>query len=645
MMDVGRHPRIQLLTYSEIENISGYVGNFKVKVRQRARYVDEKDCTACGECAKVCPVLVPDEFQMGLSLRRAIYKPFPQAVPSAYLVDIAHCLGNNPIACAKCVDRCDKHCIDFDAQDQILALDVGAVIVATGMDTYDPTALDEYGYTRFEDVITSMEFERLISAGGPTEGHFVRPSDRQHPQRIAFVQCVGSRAAARGNPYCSNICCMNTIKDSLLLKDHYPDIDLTVFYMDIRAFGKGFEEMYKRSREVGVRYIRGLPGEVNRRDDGTLVLTVENTTANRIEQHEADLVILSVGGVPRQESEPIRQLLTLSRSPDGFLLEAHPKLRPVDAPSKGVFFAGCAESPKDIKDSVTQASAAAARAQILLNKDHITLEAITALVNPERCTACGLCAKVCPFSAIVWEKKQPARVVEAACTGCGTCAAECRFGAIEMRHFSDGAIQDQVTAILDTEHTEDVIVAFACNWCSYAGADLAGTARLQYPPTTRLVRTMCSGRVGLQFVWQAFQEGAPVVLVSGCHYADCHYISANRHTVRRVDTLWEALEKAGIRPERLQLEWVSAAEGQKWARVMQELEALRATVTAEEVARTRALLAAAKVPNPKAWKEEGRRPATFRCLRCGNTWNQEYDPWRDERMCPACRSNSVRWME
>ncbi len=572
-MDVGRHPRIQLLSYSEIETITGYVGNFHVRVRKRARYVDESACTACGECAKVCPVLVPDEFQMGLSSRRAIYKPFPQAVPSAYLVDIDHCLGNNPIACGKCSERCDKHCIDFDDQDKAIELDVGAVVVATGMDAYDPTSLDEYGYTRYDDVITSMEFERLISAGGPTAGQLVRPSDRQHPQHISFIQCVGSRSPARGNPYCSNICCMNTIKDALLLKDHYPDIDITVFYMDIRAFGKGFEEMYRRSKEAGVRFIRGLPGEVSRRD-GKLVLTVENTTANRIEHHEADMVILSVGGVPRAESEPIRQLLTLSRAPDGFLLEAHPKLRPVDAPSKGVFFAGCAESPKDIKDSVTQASAAAARAQILLNKSQITLEAITALVNPEKCTACGLCAKVCP--------------------------------------------------------------------CSYAGADLAGTSRLQYPPTTRLIRTMCSGRVAPQFVWQAFQQGAPIVLVSGCHFADCHYINANRQTVRRVDSLWDALEKAGIRPERLQLEWVSAAEGFKWATVMQELERMRATVTVEEIAKTREALATLKVPNVKAWKDEGRRPTSFRCLRCGNTWNQEYDPMRDERMCPACRSNSVR---
>ena len=231
MMDVGRHPRIELMAYSEVEDVSGYVGNFKVRVRKKARYVNEKECTACGECAKVCPIVKPDEFQMGLSTRRAIYIPFPQAVPSAYIININECLGDNPIACGKCIERCDKKCIDFDMHDELVELEVGAIIVATGMDVYDPTELDEYGYTRYENVITSMEFERLISAGGPTGGHFIRLTDHQTPKRIGFVQCVGSRSQVRGNPYCSNICCMNTVKDSLLLKDHYPDIDITVFYM------------------------------------------------------------------------------------------------------------------------------------------------------------------------------------------------------------------------------------------------------------------------------------------------------------------------------------------------------------------------------------------------------------------------------
>ena len=379
------------------------------------------------------------------------------------------------------------------------------------------------------------------------------------------------------------------IKDSLLLKEHYPDIDITVFYMDIRAFGKGFEELYKRSKELGVKYIRGLPGEVVQ-NNGRLKVTVENTTAGRLEEHEFDVIVLSIGAVPRG-ADTVGKLLTLSRSPDGFFLEAHPKLRPVDSPTKGVFLAGCAEAPKDIKDSVTQASAAAARAQILLNAGEIKIEAITAVVDETKCTGCGACVRVCPFHAIVQDgKKQPARVITAACAGCGTCAAQCPVGAITIRHFTDQQIYAQIDAALERD-PYNTIVVFACNWCSYAGADTAGTARLQYPPNARVIRTMCSGRVREDFVLHAFRKGAPVVLVSGCHYADCHYINANRQTQKRVDRLWNRLEKLGIRPERLQLEWISAAEGQKWAQVMRELEELRKTVTVEEIEHTMKVLA------------------------------------------------------
>ncbi|RLC78518.1 MAG: methyl-viologen-reducing hydrogenase subunit delta [Chloroflexi bacterium] len=589
MMDAGRHPNITLLAYSEVESITGYVGNFHVKVRKKARYVKEDECTACGDCAEVCPVVVPDEFQMSLSVRKAIYIPFPQAVPSAYVVDIEHCLGDKPIACGKCIEACEKKAIDFDMQDEIVEFDVGVIIVATGMETYDPTELDEYGYTRYPDVITSLEFERLISAEGPTGGHFIRLSDGGEVKKVAFIQCVGSRSEKRGNPYCSNICCMNTIKDSLLLKEHYPDIDITVFYMDIRAFGKGFEELYKRSKELGVKYIRGLPGEVVQ-NNGRLKVTVENTTAGRLEEHEFDVIVLSIGAVPRG-ADTVGKLLTLSRSPDGFFLEAHPPLSPGDSPAKGVSLAGCAEAPKDIKDSVTQASAAAARAQILLNAGEIKIEAITAVVDETKCTGCGACVRVCPFHAIVQDgKKQPARVITAACAGCGTCAAQCPVGAITIRHFTDQQIYAQIDAALERD-PYNTIVVFACNWCSYAGADTAGTARLQYPPNARVIRTMCSGRVREDFVLHAFRKGAPVVLVSGCHYADCHYINANRQTQKRVDRLWNRLEKLGIRPERLQLEWISAAEGQKWAQVMRELEELRKTVTVEEIEHTMKVLA------------------------------------------------------
>ena len=599
MMDVGRHPNIQLLTNSEIENVSGYIGNFTVTIRKKARFVDETACNACAECEKVCPVVVPDEFQEGFSSRKAIYMPFPQAVPSVFILNEKDCLGHNPIACGKCKEVCEKDCIDFDMKDEIIRVNVGAVITATGMDVYDPTEMDEYGYTRFENVVTSMEFERLISAGGPTEGHFIRPTDKQRPKKIAFIQCVGSRSnSKKGNPYCSNICCMNTIKDSLLLKDHYPDTEITVFYVDIRAFGKGFEDLYMRSKQAGVQYIRGLPGEVFE-DPKTndLTLIAEDTVSGTISNYDFNLIVLSVGVIPRRDSDAIQRLLTLSRTQDGFFMEAHPKLKPVDAPTGGVFLAGCAESPKDVKDSVTQASAAVGRAQVLLQSGEINIEAITSVCTDELCTSCGICVKVCPFNAIRGadaKTKTPAEIVEAMCKGCGTCAAECNFDALTMKHFEDAQINAMVNDILDEDNMEKIVV-FACNWCSYAGADLAGLSRLQYATSQRLIRTMCSGRVDSEFILNAFEKGAPIVLVSGCHFADCHYIDANRWTVKRVEKLWDKMEKLGIRPERLQLEWISAAEGQKWARTMNELEEMRTKVSEEEVKQTMKVLKAERV--------------------------------------------------
>ena len=591
MTDVGRHPRIKLYTLSEVVDIKGFVGNFGVKILKRARYVDEKECTACGECIPVCPVIRPDEFNLGLSSRRAIFTPFPQAVPSAYVINVNECLGHNPAVCAKCIEACDKDCINFHMSDEEIVEKVGSIIVATGLEAYDPTELDEYGYTRFENVLTSLEFERLINAGGPTKGELVRPTDQKHPRSIGFVQCVGSRSARKGNNYCSNVCCMNTIKSTLMLKEHYPDIDIKVFYIDIRAFGKGFEDLYRRSRRLGVQYLRGLPGKVEETPDQTLRVAVENTATGKLKVHHLDMLVLALGIKPASSTRKLEEMLGLQLTPDGFFLEAHPKLRPVDAATKGIYYAGCAEGPKDIRESVTQASAAAARAIRLMQKGEITTHPITSEVIPELCKSCGICAEVCPYNAITVDpnKKIPAVVNAAACAGCGTCAAECTFDAIVMNHFTDNQILAQIDALLE-ENPGEKILAFACNWCSYAGADYAGVSRLQYPPNVCLIRTMCSGRVDEKFVWHGFQKGAPVILISGCHIADCHYIDANQWTEKRVKKMHKKMVKLGIRPERLQLEWISAAEGVLFAKLMQRIETFRQGVTSDEIVETIKLL-------------------------------------------------------
>jgi len=453
MMEAWRHPSINIMTYSEVEHVSGYVGNFKVKVRKKARYVVESECTACGDCSEICPVLVPAEFQMGLSSRKAVYIPFPQAVPSSYTIDMDACLGINPIACGKCYGVCEKKCIDYDMMDSFVDLEVGAIVTAIGMAAFDPSGLEEYGYSKYPDVLTSVEFERMLSVDGPSHGHLVRPSDGKQPESVAFIQCVGSRSKdKRSHEYCSNICCMNTVKDTLLLRDHYPDMRVEVYYMDIRAFGKGFEEMFMRSKQAGVAYIRGIPGEVtNSSPEGKLNLSVENTTTGVMQTKDVDMVVLSVGGIPQESAPKLRSLLTISKSPDGFMQEAHPKLRPVEAATRGVFLAGCAESPKDVKDSVCQAGFAASRANSLLSAGEVTVEAITSRIDADKCTFCGACVKVCPYGAITKPDKKKSilpTVIEASCAGCGTCGPACRFDAVKLQHFTDQQILSQVEAIL-----------------------------------------------------------------------------------------------------------------------------------------------------------------------------------------------------
>ncbi|NWG11622.1 hydrogenase iron-sulfur subunit, partial [Candidatus Bathyarchaeota archaeon] len=575
---------IELLANSEVADVKGYIGNFHVKVSKSSRYV-KKDCSACGDCSKACPVIAPNKFDAGLAIRHAIYTPFAQAVPSTYIIDMNLCLNKDGvIVCDKCIKACERQAIDFEMKPETVELDVGTIIVAIGADVFDPSSLQNYGYGKYPNVITSLEFERLINAGGPSGGHLIRPSDMEIPKRVAFIQCVGSRSEKSGRLYCSNVCCMNTIKDSLLIKEHWPETEIYVFYVDIRAYGKGFEDLYKRARKEGALFIRGLPAEiVEDRKTSNLWLVGENTLQKELYKVNVDMVILSVGLEPRKDSELIQRLLTLSRTQDGFFMEAHPKLRPVDAATGGIFFAGCAEAPKDIKDSVTQASAAAARAGILMAKGKVTVEALTPIVYPENCKVCGLCTKVCPYNALTLNKDlKRVEIIKAACGGCGTCAAECPFGALTQDHFTDEQIISQIDAVTESE-ADKKIVAFCCNWCAYAGADFAGVSRMQYPPNVRIIRTMCSGRVAPKFVERAFAKGAAAVLVAGCHPGDCHYINANYQTQKRVERLWKKMEQQGLDKERLQLLWASAAEGERFASKIREMHTMMEKISSEEI--------------------------------------------------------------
>ncbi len=364
MMDVGRHPNIELLTYSEVLAVKGKPGNFKAKILQKARFVDESECTACGECAKVCPVLVPNEFDEGLALRRAIYSPFAQAVPAGYVRSSQDCLGTNPIACGKCIEVCQKHCVDLDMEDKIIELNVGAVICATGIDYFDPREASEYGYTRFQNVVNSIELERLLSPGGPSGGKLLRFTDQKEPRHISFIQCVGSRCIHRDIPYCSRICCMNAMKSALLVRESNPNAQINIFYIDIRAFGKGFEQFYHRTlHEADVNFIKGKPSRIEEDPvTGDLIILVEDVENGRTDRIRSEMIILSEALVPASGSHELAKILGINTDKRGFFSPADSCGEPISSTREGIFLCGCATGPKDITDSIAEASGAVIRA-------------------------------------------------------------------------------------------------------------------------------------------------------------------------------------------------------------------------------------------------------------------------------------------
>ncbi len=451
MSNVGRNPNIELLTNTEVVKVDGYVGNFKITIRKNATCVIPDKCNACGDCADICPVIVPNEFDVGLSPRKAIYIAFPQAVPNKYLIDQNAC-----IKCGLCVKSCEAEAIDLNLETVEETLEVGTIVMASGYDVFQAEIIEPYGFGKYDNVINGLQMERLFSSFGPTLGKVVKISNpHEAPEKVAFIHCVGSRNLQEGaKEYCSRVCCMYLIKQALLYKEKHPEAEVYLFYMDIRAFGKGFEEFYNRVQlHSGVTFVRGRVAEIYEKEDKTLTIRAEDTFLRRPVELDFDMVVLGVGLVAKEDLTELARLFNLSRSPDGFLLEAHPKLRPNDTFTDGVFLAGCVQGPKDIPDTVAQASGSAAKACEILSKDELLIEPITSIVNEDKCRGCGMCVEVCPYTAIELKVVNKfghlvtvASVNEALCKGCGSCNAACLSGAIEQRHFKD----NQILAIIET---------------------------------------------------------------------------------------------------------------------------------------------------------------------------------------------------
>jgi heterodisulfide reductase subunit A len=450
MVSVGQHENIELLTYSDVTDFSGYVGNFTVKIRKRPRYVDEDKCNGCGQCEQKCPLSVPSEFDCKLGKRKAIYRPFPQAVPSIPVIDREHCLYFTRGACKVCVKFCPKGAIDFEQKETYVEVQVGSAILATGFDLFDPTRVREYGYGTLPNVITSLEFERLTHASGPTAGK-IQLKNGKLPESVAIVHCVGSRDQ-NYNEYCSRVCCMYSLKIAHLVHEK-TDAKVYEFYIDMRAFGKGYEEFYKRLLQEDVTFIRGRVAEITNvtRDPpekGKLIVIAEDTLLGIVRRVAVDMVILSVGLEPRKDAVQLAHIFRISRSKDGFFLEKHPKLAPVSTAGDGIYIAGSCQSPKDIPDCVAQGAAAAANVLSLVDRKEVELEPTIALINKEACSGCRICLGLCPYNAISFDETSDLAVINSVlCKGCGVCVAACPSGAIEQQNFTDRQLLAEVEAI------------------------------------------------------------------------------------------------------------------------------------------------------------------------------------------------------
>ncbi len=564
MTEVAQNPNITLYTGSELKEWSGSVGNFSVTIEHHPRYVNSEKCLGCGNCEVECPVTIPDEWNCGLGTQKAIHRAFPEAVPNSFYIDDRHCLflksaNKDAKICQKCLKVCSGNAINFNDKPIETNLEVGAIIVTTGHKDFDPSVKPQLGYGRYDDVITIMQCARLLDINGPTKGAFRRPSDNQIPKRVIFLQCVGSRdEKPTGHRYCSKVCCMSALKYASMIKKSYKT-DVIISYTDIRATGFN-ENYYRYVQDLGVRFIRGKVSDVYR-ENGSLLVRLEDTLSGNMLELETDLVVLSTALEPSIGTMDVCKSLGLLTTEDSFIKEDHLKLRPINTSVRGIYAAGTALGPRDIAESVSQASGAASKVEEILRKDIIEIPPEIAFINPERCNKCGACIEICPYQAI--EKIGDVIYIKPlVCTGCGACVPECPEGALDLTHLTERQLLSQIDGILSDKDAKPIILAFLENDIAYSAADNAGIKKIQYPFNVRIISVPSTAYIKFEHILHAFEKGATGVLLGeGPEEGPVGKVVPIME--KRIKGYEEKLDEKGIDPFKLWFNIIYITEGEK----------------------------------------------------------------------------------
>ncbi|MFX1412128.1 MAG: hydrogenase iron-sulfur subunit [Promethearchaeota archaeon] len=565
MTEVKDHPNIELLTYSEVKKVEGYVGNFDVSIIKNPRFIKEEECVGCFDiCRDVCPIDIKDTYFP----RKAIDVPYPQAIPLFPNIIEDFCIG-----CKACAQACDRDAIDFNQKPIEMNINIGTIIVATGLEPFDPSILGELNYQKYPDVITTMQMERLFNNDGPTHGRVIKPSNGQPPKKVSFVLCIGSRNKKIHHEYCSQVCCNIAIKQAILLKKEYPDIKINIYYTDIRAIGKSCEEFYNRAREFfNIRFIKSNISAILKSDTSDeLIIRGEDVIEDALFENKTDLVVLAIGIEPAKGTDDLSKILNISQDTYGFLLEKHLKVQPSESSVTGIYIAGAIQAPKDIPSSISQAESAASKVISLISKKKVELDPHVVIFDKNKCTFCKLCENICIYNALKVEEKD-LKIIPANCTGCGACAAMCPEDALYIPGFTKSQISAQIQTILKKKSESPLIIAFLCNWCSYTGADLAGTSKLSYPTNIRIIHVMCTAMINPSLIFESFFYGADGVLIAGCHPQDCFYREGFNKANVRYESIKEILVETGINEKRVRITNVSAGEGEKFAKIVSEFK-------------------------------------------------------------------------